>query len=237
MENVVNGIMDGIDFPINISAYILDDNNKEIYLNDCRNHNSNNACIEYQVSFSNPFLSIDTNEILDNGDIITHEDGYIELQDDGSQKVKVNVSGVPQYGYETDCNIFIESSSAKFESGSFYYAQTYHLNTEIKKYWYVKIKADNLTKIQGQADPALSCHISLEPNSPASYDGSTPCFTGSLTREPGEAVGTYPIIQGNLALANNGKFKADWHYINFVGSNLVIITAPPNSDKPTPSKS
>ena len=47
------------------------------------------------------------------------------------------------------------------------------------------------------------------------------CFTGALSRAPGEAAGTYAILQNSLALGPN-------YSLTYVGANL-IITAPTGS--------
>ena len=59
------------------------------------------------------------------------------------------------------------------------------------------------SKVYGQNDPALTY----------SYTGAeaneTPAFDGALTRAAGDNVDTYVISQGNLALKDNGSFKAN----------------------------
>ena len=52
----------------------------------------------------------------------------------------------------------------------------------------------------------------------------TPAFTGALTREPGEEVGTYGIKQGDLAMANNEEtgFKASNYTLKYNGAQLEI---------------
>jgi hypothetical protein len=60
----------------------------------------------------------------------------------------------------------------------------------------IAVTADPKSKIYGEADPELTYQFT-----PAliGSDG----FTGALTREAGENVGTYAILQGTLALSNN----------------------------------
>lgn len=53
-----------------------------------------------------------------------------------------------------------------------------------------------------EADPALNY------TSSGNASGQTPAFSGNLDREAGENVGTYAIKLGNLALTDNGAFKA-----------------------------
>ena len=54
----------------------------------------------------------------------------------------------------------------------------------------ITVAADPQTKVYGEADPELTYEI---------VSGAlvgTDTFTGELTREPGEDVGTYAILQG-----------------------------------------
>uniref|UniRef100_UPI0027E5B9F9 MBG domain-containing protein n=1 Tax=Salinimicrobium marinum TaxID=680283 RepID=UPI0027E5B9F9 len=61
----------------------------------------------------------------------------------------------------------------------------------------ITVTADAKSKVYGEADPALTYQIT----SGALVGGDS--FTGSLTRETGEDVGTYEIQQGSLALSSN----------------------------------
>ncbi len=75
----------------------------------------------------------------------------------------------------------------------------------------ITVTADAKSKIYGNADPVLTYQIS---------SGSlafTDSFSGSLTRDAGENVGSYAITQGTLALSNN-------YALSYVGANLTITT-------------
>ncbi|WP_343524609.1 MBG domain-containing protein [Pedobacter sp.] len=72
----------------------------------------------------------------------------------------------------------------------------------------VTVTAAAKSKTYGDADPALTYTFA-----PALVAGDT--FTGSLTRVPGENVGTYPINQGTLALNAN-------YTLTYVGADLTI---------------
>jgi gliding motility-associated-like protein len=74
----------------------------------------------------------------------------------------------------------------------------------------ITVNAVPKTKTYGDADPALTYTYS-----PALV--GTDAFAGSLTRVPGENVGTYAINQGTLALSTN-------YTLTYVSSNLTIIT-------------
>jgi gliding motility-associated-like protein len=76
----------------------------------------------------------------------------------------------------------------------------------------VTVTADARSKNYGDADPALTYQITS-----GSLIGSD-AFTGSLTRDRGENVGTYAIRQGALALSNN-------YNLTFAGANLIINKA------------
>jgi hypothetical protein len=74
----------------------------------------------------------------------------------------------------------------------------------------VTVTADAKTKVSGEADPELTYEIT---SGELGANGDT--FTGALTRDPGETVGTYAITQGNLSLGDN-------YDMTFVGSTLEI---------------
>jgi gliding motility-associated-like protein len=72
----------------------------------------------------------------------------------------------------------------------------------------IVITADAKSKTYGDADPAFTY----------TYAGTligTDTFTGSLTRAPGENIGTYAVNQGTLALSGN-------YSITFNSANLII---------------
>ncbi|HVW15736.1 MAG TPA: MBG domain-containing protein, partial [Mucilaginibacter sp.] len=76
----------------------------------------------------------------------------------------------------------------------------------------ITITADAKTKTYGQSDPALTYQIT----SGSLITGDS--FTGSLTRDPGENVGSYAINQGTLAL--NGNYT-----LTYAGASLTITAA------------
>ena len=75
----------------------------------------------------------------------------------------------------------------------------------------VTVTANNVSKVEGTADPALTA----TPN-PALAPGDS--FSGEMTRTAGEAVGTYPITQGTLALSAN-------YDMTFVPGTFTITAA------------
>lgn len=76
----------------------------------------------------------------------------------------------------------------------------------------VTVTADGQTKVYGDADPALTYAFT-----PALVSGDS--FSGSLTRDAGEDVGTHAITQGTLALSSN-------YDVTYVGANLTITKRP-----------
>ena len=78
----------------------------------------------------------------------------------------------------------------------------------------VTVTADPKTKMFGAADPALTYQVT----SGTLLAGDV--FTGSLTREPGEAVAVYAIRQGSLALPG-------YYTLTYVGANFTITPAGP----------
>src|SRR4029453_10125934 len=73
----------------------------------------------------------------------------------------------------------------------------------------VTVTADARTKVYGDADPALTYQVTS-----GSLVGED-VFTGGLSRDAGENVGTYAIHQGTLTLGTN-------YNLTFVGANLTI---------------
>jgi hypothetical protein len=76
-----------------------------------------------------------------------------------------------------------------------------------------------LSKTYGAADPELTYTVA------GAIEGETPAFTGTLARTAGEAVGTYPIMQGTLALTDNGAFLAANYTIALTEGVTFTITA------------
>ena len=83
----------------------------------------------------------------------------------------------------------------------------------------IVVANSNQSKTYGSSDPTLtytySGNISLE----------TPKFTGSLQRASGEAVGSYLINKGTLALIDNGTFlKNNYNLVFSCSTNFTITT-------------
>lgn len=76
----------------------------------------------------------------------------------------------------------------------------------------VTVTAEAKSKVYGAADPNLTYT--------ASGLAGTDTLTGTLTRVPGEDVGTYAIGQGDITSANNPNYT-----IIFVGANLTVTPA------------
>ncbi len=74
----------------------------------------------------------------------------------------------------------------------------------------ITVTADPQTKVYGEADPALTYQITS-----GSLAGNGDAFTGSLSRDPGENVGEYSIVQGTLALTGN-------YNLTYIGALLTI---------------
>ncbi|MCS3798437.1 hypothetical protein GGD38_003807, partial [Chitinophagaceae bacterium OAS944] len=75
----------------------------------------------------------------------------------------------------------------------------------------VTVTADAQSKTYGNADPALTYQIT---NGSLAFSDA---FTGALTRDAGESVGSYAINQGTLALSAN-------YDLTYAGANLTIAT-------------
>jgi large repetitive protein len=77
----------------------------------------------------------------------------------------------------------------------------------------ITVTADSKTKTYGETDPALTYQVTTG----ALVSGDA--FTGGLTRDAGQTVGSYAINQGTLALNAN-------YTLTFVGANLTITARP-----------
>ena len=69
------------------------------------------------------------------------------------------------------------------------------------------------SKVFGEADPELTYEITS-----GELVANGDAFTGGLTRDPGEDVGTYAITQGTLSLGDN-------YDITFEGAILKSLQA------------
>jgi len=78
-----------------------------------------------------------------------------------------------------------------------------------------------LTKQYGEADPEFTYIFS------GSISGQTAAFSGSLSRDQGEAVDQYEITQGSLVLANNGSFNSSNYAIELTANIDFEITKAP----------
>jgi hypothetical protein len=76
----------------------------------------------------------------------------------------------------------------------------------------LNVSANAQTKPFGAADPALTYAAGGFVNG-----DNTGVLSGTLSRSPGENVGTYPITRGNLSAGNN-------YTVNFTGNYLTITT-------------
>jgi hypothetical protein len=76
---------------------------------------------------------------------------------------------------------------------------------------FITVTANNISKMIGKPDPWLTYLVT---------EGSLlagDSFIGSLTREPGEAPGTYQILQGSLDLD-----YYNYYQLSFIGADFVI---------------
>lgn len=99
-------------------------------------------------------------------------------------------------------------------SGSNYTITSYTSNDFTITPRAITVTADELMRIQGLADPALTFTISG--SGLASFDTIGGVFAGTLTRAPGEEIGSYAISQGTLAANAN-------YTMSFVPGSLMIV--------------
>ncbi|MEE1943970.1 MBG domain-containing protein [Pedobacter sp. KR3-3] len=85
----------------------------------------------------------------------------------------------------------------------------------------ITVTVDAKTKTYGDTDPALTYTFS-----PALESGDS--FTGNLSRNTGEAFGTYAITQNNLALSSNYDITFNGANLS-IGKKAITVTADPKS--------
>ncbi len=87
---------------------------------------------------------------------------------------------------------------------------------EIKKR-VLTIIPDNVSKLYGQPDPALTyTYVN-------NVDGEIPGFTGALSRQAGEGIGTYSILQNTLQPTNSDTFNIDNYTVEFAEGQIFSI--------------
>ena len=83
----------------------------------------------------------------------------------------------------------------------------------------ITVTADSQSKVYGDPDPALTYQITS-----GSLVGSD-AFSGNLTRDPGEDVGTYAITIGTLAIDDDNS--GNNYDLTYFGANLTITQQAP----------
>ena len=127
------------------------------------------------------------------------------LEYNGSAQT-VNVTSV---GSLTAADYTVTSGNSGTDVGSYTvtvtgkgnYKDTAKATWEITPATLTVIPVANQSKKFKEADPALTYNCS------GNVSGQTPAFNGKLDREAGENAGSYKILQGDLALKDNGAFK------------------------------
>jgi filamentous hemagglutinin family protein len=79
----------------------------------------------------------------------------------------------------------------------------------------VGVTADPKWKLEGNADPTFTYVVAVATTSTGLVSGES--LVGTLSRNAGETMGVYSILQGTLTNANNSNYS-----ISFTGANLTI---------------
>lgn len=186
-------------------------------------------------------INIMTTRVNDNTPVYDHTHFDVSFSNERFQlidefdplmmRVGVRIAdGNPLYAYTSEVTVTLTLDSPyKLEDGTQTYTGRFNIVAKApQKYWTITVTAGDYTKQQGQVDPAFIPNITdKDINSPCYYDGSTPGFTGTMTRDAGEGPDTYNILQGTLEFADNGTFLADYYNMNFVPGQLTIISGQP----------
>ncbi len=107
-----------------------------------------------------------------------------------------------------DVNSYPDDPWTFTDASGNYYSQNGSVDDAITRRA-ITITADAKSKPYGQIDPQYTFQVT----SGSLLTGDA--FSGWLTRQPGEAIGTYPILHGTVALP-------DYYVITFVGADLTI---------------
>ncbi|WP_233266094.1 MBG domain-containing protein [Myroides fluvii] len=82
----------------------------------------------------------------------------------------------------------------------------------------LKIIFGNQTKVYGDADPALNYRVQGLANG-----DTNAVITGTLTRQPGENVGTYAYQQGTIATTSNYRLQFELGNLTITPADLMIV--------------
>ena len=154
------------------------------------------------------------------------------LEYNGSAQT-VNVTGV---GSLTAADYTVTSGNSGTDVGSYTVTVTGNGNYKdtAKATWKITpatltVTPDaNQSKKFKEADPAALTYTFS-----GNASGQTPAFNGKLDREAGENVGTYAIKLGNLALTDNGTFKASNYTLKL--SSPTVNFEIKKTDAPVPT--
>ena len=80
----------------------------------------------------------------------------------------------------------------------------------------ITVAADAKSKTYGETDPALTYQVT---SGSLAFSDS---FSGSLSRTPGELVGTYPISRDSLVISDRNR--GNNYLLTFIGADLTITT-------------
>jgi len=136
----------------------------------------------------------------------SYTDAGATVTDNLDPSITVVSSGSVNSDLVGDCTIYYDAVDAA-GNHAVQKSRTVHVTPRP-----ITITADSQTKVYGESDPGLTYKIT----SGSLHDGDL--FTGALTRDAGEDVGTYAITQGSLALNSN-------YDLTFVGADLTITKA------------
>ncbi|MGS4345266.1 MBG domain-containing protein [Myroides odoratus] len=98
------------------------------------------------------------------------------------------------------------------------YTITYTANTFTITSAILKITLANQTKVYGDADPAWNYQVQGLANG-----DTTDVITGSLTRQPGENVGTYAYQEGTMATSANYRLEFTLGNLTITPASLQIV--------------
>ena len=193
----------------------------------------------YDVSVTNGKLTItpsDANAIVATGVTKTYDGQVASIVANAAQPNSTIEYSVDGQNWTTNNPTFTDVGTYTVQARAINpnFAQVFASADVVVSPATITVTANNQTKVAGTADPELTYAFSGVVNNEVAR------FMGGLQREAGEDVGSYAINQGDLALVDNGDFRASNYMLEFVPGTLTVTAAlvpltPPPAPTPEPT--
>jgi hypothetical protein len=172
---------------------------------------------DYRLTYIGAYLTI---EKADAACTITPYDLSYDANPHTAEGFCLGLDGEPLAGLDlsgtthTDVGIYEDDPWVFTDVTGNYNDQAGTVDDEITKR-YITVTADALSKPYGQPDPELTYQVTAG----SLLEGDE--FSGALTRQPGERVGTYAILQGTLSLPD--YYQLDYEEATFTITGSIFL--------------